>query len=86
MEAHMSALIDEVRAELSLPGPDIARQIREAAGVSQSRLAAALGVHSLTVARWESGARIPHGDLRRAYARLLAELDQATREAQAAPP
>ncbi len=75
----MSALLDEVRESLSLPAPDVARQIREAAGVSQARLAAELGVHELTVYRWEAGARAPHGGLRRAYARLLADLDRVTR-------
>src|SRR5580658_8563102 len=78
---NMGALLDEVRESLSLPGPDVARQIREAAGVSQARLAAELGVHELTVKRWESGARTPQGDLRLAYARLLAGLDQVTRSA-----
>ena len=50
----MSALLEEVRESLSLPGPDVARQIREAAGVSQARLAEELGVHELTVHRWEA--------------------------------
>jgi DNA-binding transcriptional regulator YiaG len=77
--ARMSALLEEVRESLSLPAPAVARQIREAAGVSQARLAGELGVHELTVYRWETGARTPHGELRRTYARLLAELDQVTR-------
>jgi DNA-binding transcriptional regulator YiaG len=75
----MSALVDEVRESLSLPSPAVAREIREAAGVSQARLASELGVHELTVQRWEAGTRTPHGDLRLAYARLLRELDQTTR-------
>jgi len=80
----MSALLEEVRESLALPRPGIARQIREAAGVSQARLAGELGVHELTVYRWESGARTPHGHLRRAYSRLLAQLDQATRGSEEA--
>jgi DNA-binding transcriptional regulator YiaG len=80
----MSALLEEVRESLSLPAPDVARQIREAAGVSQARLADELGVHELTVHRWEAGTRTPHGTLRRAYGRLLAELDQVTRDSQGA--
>lgn len=80
----MSALVDEVRESLSLPRPDVARQIREAAGVSQARLAGELGVHELTVHRWEAGTRTPHGELRRAYARLLADLDQVTRSSEGA--
>ncbi len=75
----MGSLLNEVRESLSLPAPGAARQIREAAGVSQARLAAELGVHELTVARWEAGTRTPHGDLRLAYGRLLAGLDQVTR-------
>ncbi|MGH3191734.1 MAG: helix-turn-helix domain-containing protein [Streptosporangiaceae bacterium] len=78
----MTALLDEVRESLTLPGPRIAREIREAAGVSQARLAAELGVHELTVHRWEAGARTPRGALRRSYARLLADLGQVTRDSQ----
>lgn len=77
-----NGLLDEVRLALTLPTPDVARGIREAAGVSQVRLAAELGVHPLTVARWESGTYAPRGDLRRGYARLLHNLDEATREAR----
>lgn len=77
----MSGLVAEVRESLSLPRPAVARAIREAARVSQARLASELEVHELTVHRWEAGTRIPHGDLRLAYARLLRELDEATRAA-----
>lgn len=80
----MSALLDEVRESLALPGPDVARQIREAAGVSRVRLANELGVHEITVQRWEAGLHAPHGELRRAYSRLLAELDQVTRGSEGA--
>ena len=66
----MSQLIDEVRRARSLPRPAMARAIRESAGVSQARLAAELGVHRMTVARWESGARSPRSDQRTAYAAL----------------
>lgn len=55
----MSALIDEVRESLSLPDPHAAREIREDAGASQWRLADELGVHELTVQRWEAGTRTP---------------------------
>jgi DNA-binding transcriptional regulator YiaG len=72
----MSHLVDEVRRARSLPRPAMARAIREAAGVSQARLAAELGVHRMTVVRWESGMRSPRSDQRTAYAALLAELQQ----------
>ena len=75
----MSALLEEVRESLALPAPAVARQIREAAGVSQARLAAELGVRELTVHRWETGIRTPQRGLRLSYARLLRELDEATR-------
>ncbi len=74
----MSQLTDEVRRARSLPGPALARAIREAAGVSQVRLAAELGVHRVTVVRWETGERAPSGRLRAAYATLLAELREVS--------
>ena len=78
----MSALLEEVRQAFALPAPGVARQIREAAGVSRARLAAEIGVHEITVQRWETGLHAPHGDVRRVYARLLADLDQVTRDSQ----
>jgi DNA-binding transcriptional regulator YiaG len=76
----MGTLLAEVQAEQALPAPDACREIRRSAGVSQARLAAELGVAELTVSRWEHGTRKPRGEMRRAYARLLAELDAAARE------
>ncbi|MGA2830831.1 MAG: helix-turn-helix transcriptional regulator [Streptosporangiaceae bacterium] len=81
----MSGLVAEVREALSLPAPSTARAIREAAGVSQVRLAGELGVHELTIHRWENGTRTPLGGMRLAYARLLRELDEATRDAHEGP-
>jgi DNA-binding transcriptional regulator YiaG len=77
----MSSLVAEVREARTLPRPDVARAIRVTAGVSQARLAAELGVHELTVHRWETGTHSPRGAVRLAYARLLRELDEATRAA-----
>lgn len=73
-EVHMSALVEECRVRRSLPTPGLAREIRRAADVSQRRMAAELGVHWTTVARWERGERRPRGDMGVAYARLLTEL------------
>lgn len=68
-------LIDEVR-ERQLPPVTVRQAIRRAAGVSQVRMAAELGVHRTTFIRWENGAQDPRGDSRAHYARLLAELQQ----------
>jgi DNA-binding transcriptional regulator YiaG len=77
----MSGLLDEVAESLSLPSPAKARAIREAAGVSQTRMAQELGRAPLTIHRWETGATVPTGEQRIAYARLLRDLDQAVRAA-----
>lgn len=71
------ALLDEVRQAAKLPPPATARMIRVAAGVSQDRLAQELGVHRMTVVRWETGERAPRGVHRALYARLLQDLQQA---------
>ncbi len=72
----MSDLLTEVR-DGRLPPPSVARAIRLAAGVSQPRMAEELGVHRVSVARWECGTRRPRGDVRAAYGRLLRELQEA---------
>jgi transcriptional regulator with XRE-family HTH domain len=74
----MSVLIEEVRAARKLPPPSMARAIRLAADVSQERIAAELGVHRVTIARWEMGTRRPRGQLRIAYADLLQQLQETT--------
>jgi transcriptional regulator with XRE-family HTH domain len=70
-------LIEEVRAR-QLPSAKTRRAIRLAAGVSQSRMAAELGVHRLTFVRWESGEHEPREGNRERYAELLARLRQVT--------
>jgi DNA-binding transcriptional regulator YiaG len=67
-------LVDEVRRARTLPKPATAKMIRVAAGVSQTRLGAELGVHRITVARWEDGSRTPRGSIRAAYSDLLNQL------------
>ena len=69
-------LLTEVRARAGIPSPRLARAIRESAGVSQVRMAREMGVHRLTIARWESGARRPRGAQLVAYAQLLADLQR----------
>ena len=71
------SLIEEVRAR-QLPPVRMRRAIRLAAGVSQVRMAAELGVHRLTFIRWENGTQEPRGDSGERYARLLAALQQVS--------
>jgi transcriptional regulator with XRE-family HTH domain len=40
-------------------------------------MAAELGVHRVSLARWECGERFPRGELRARYAQLLEELREA---------
>lgn len=68
-------LIDEVRAR-RLPPAETRRAIRQAAGVSQLRMAAEVGVHRATLIRWEKDEQQPRGDARERYARLLNELSE----------
>ena len=72
----MSALLEQVREYRRLPIPAVAREIRRAAHVSQDAVACELGVHRVTVARWETGTRSPRGPLRLAYAKLLSDLQR----------
>jgi transcriptional regulator with XRE-family HTH domain len=68
---HESALLDRLRAKLTLPLPPERRLIREAAGASLRDVASELGTSATSVIRWERGANPgKHAD---AYARLLAE-------------
>lgn len=69
-----ASLLDEVGVRRSLPPPQRRKAIREAAGVSQERLAQELDVHRVTVARWEHGSRSPRGELLARYVRLLDQL------------
>ncbi len=71
-------LIDEVRQARTLPDPQVARMIRVTADVSQERVAQELGVHRMTVARWETGQRRPRGAMRARYAELLQALRVAS--------
>jgi DNA-binding transcriptional regulator YiaG len=69
-------LLNEIRAARALPAPEVARRIREQAGVSQQRLARELGVTRVCVTRWELGTRRPRGHDAVAYARLLDKLQR----------
>jgi transcriptional regulator with XRE-family HTH domain len=49
-----------------------ARELREAARLSRSELARALGTTPAWVSRWEAGLRSPRGETALKYAKLLA--------------
>lgn len=51
-----------------------ARQLRQGAGLSQSEIAAAVGVAQPTVAMWETGQRVPRGTPALRYAAILERL------------
>ena len=70
-------LLDQLRSRRRLPPGPERRRIREAAGVSVRRLAAAIppsGVSAMAVVRWESGATPRNPEHLRGYAELLEEL------------
>lgn len=58
MNAEVEQLVSEVRRVRELTKS--ARKIRADAGLTQQRLADALGVDRTTLARWETGATRPH--------------------------
>lgn len=58
-----------------------AQQIRLAARLSLSEVAAACGVSPPTIHRWETGARRPRGQAAVRYSHFLETLDQADRRA-----
>jgi DNA-binding transcriptional regulator YiaG len=72
-------LLEQLRSRRQLPSGSERRRIREAAGVSLRRLAAAIppaGVSPMAVVRWEAGATPRDPAHVRAYSELLEELRQ----------
>ncbi|MER6075391.1 helix-turn-helix transcriptional regulator [Streptomyces sp. NPDC001817] len=69
----VDALLEEV-AQNDLPSPAERRRLREAAGLSQTQVAAALATRRETVASWESGKNEPRPPQRAAYTRFLEKL------------
>ncbi|MFE7574669.1 helix-turn-helix transcriptional regulator [Streptomyces sp. NPDC057521] len=66
--------IDALVEEGTLPTPQVRRQLRVAAGLTQNEVAEAIGVKRLAISRWEAGQAQPHRGNRRAYAHLLRRL------------
>jgi DNA-binding XRE family transcriptional regulator len=71
----VDALLEQVPND-DLPPPAERRRLREAAGLSQAQVAAALGTRREAVGSWEAGQREPRPPQRAAYARLLEGLAQ----------
>ncbi|MGY4965126.1 telomere-associated protein Tap [Streptomyces sp. 900105245] len=69
----VDALLEQVTQE-DLPPVAERKRLREAAGLTQTQVAAALGTRRETVASWESGRNEPRPPQRAAYARLLEKL------------
>ena len=74
-----SELLDQVRTLQRLPRPATARAVRLAAGLTVEQVAAELGVHRVTVERWERGERRPRRAVALRYVELLDQLREATR-------
>lgn len=66
----VDALLEQVPSD-DLPPPAERRRLREAAGLSQTQIATALGTRREAVGSWEAGQREPRPPQRAAYARLL---------------
>ncbi|MFC9914493.1 telomere-associated protein Tap [Streptomyces sp. NPDC059862] len=66
--ASVDALLEE---EPQLPSPAERARLREAAGITQARMAKALGVTEQTVKNWENGRSEPKAPRLEAYQRLL---------------
>jgi len=69
----MSTAIDLVRVR-RMAATGVARQIRMEAGLSQAEIADAVGIHRVTLFKWENGKQRPKGPRALRYAEVLDEL------------
>ncbi|MFJ9411628.1 helix-turn-helix domain-containing protein [Streptomyces sp. NPDC101393] len=87
----VEALLEEARLTARMPEPAERLRLRQAADLSRSQVAAAVGVGRQTVANWEDGTTDPQPPGRAKYMRLLEGLAKihpapaAPTEANAAP-
>ncbi|MER7805556.1 helix-turn-helix transcriptional regulator [Streptomyces parvulus] len=81
----VDALLEQV-AQDDLPVPAERRRLREAAGLSQAQIAAALDARREAVGNWETGKTEPRSPKRAAYARLLEGLATRFPPSPADPP
>ena len=75
VEHTSGALVEEIRARRRLPSPALRRALRREAGIAQDAAASHIGVHRVTLARWESGAT-PRAKHLGPYLRFLDTLEQ----------
>lgn len=61
-------------AAVPLPSREAASFLRRRAGLTQRELAKLVGVRQHTISQWESGARVPRGDLADRYVLALFRL------------
>ena len=73
----MDQILATARACSQLPSPEVRRAIRERAAVTQQNIAATLGVTAAAISYWESGRRVPRGQLLQNYVHVLRALDDA---------
>lgn len=66
----------KARLRRALPDPADRRFLRRRIGLSQDQVAQVLGVHRVSVARWESGLRNPSTEHLEPYMRVLGLLDE----------
>ena len=79
-----SELLERLRARNGLPSAAERRRIRLEAGASIRDVAREVGVSTMSVQRWETGACEP-GQAAAAYARLLEELERIGAARRATP-
>lgn len=79
----LEAALARVRQRRNLPPPIERRLLRMRAGLTQSALAASIGVTTAAISRYESGDRTPRPEILAPYAdalkRLALESPEATR-------
>ena len=69
----MSTAIELVRVR-RLVTTGVAREVRQEAGLSLAEMANAVGVHRMTIHKWERGRHRPRGVAALRYAEVLEEL------------
>lgn len=82
----MPTMIEKARASARLPLPAVARYIRKSARVTQAELADDIGVHRITLDRWEHGAAVPRGSNLVHYVASLDKLREIAAETVCAAP